>query len=115
MRARAMTVGGIGKEVLLVASRRRRLRRRPSGDGGQHRRGGCECPGGRAVRERARDPGWEHAAQSLILGSVTLTTFANWVYIFGHWPVIIAAAAVLYWEAARPLPHPAECSSSSRA
>jgi membrane-associated phospholipid phosphatase len=44
---------------------------------------------------------WEQAAQSLILGSYALTTLANWIYIWGHWPVIIAVASVLYVR--RPL------------
>jgi len=39
---------------------------------------------------------WEQAAQSLIIGSTVLVTLANWVYIWGHWPVIIGVAAVLY-------------------
>jgi hypothetical protein len=39
---------------------------------------------------------WEQAAQSAILGSAVLITLANWVYIWGHWPVIIGSAVVLY-------------------
>ncbi|HVF19721.1 MAG TPA: phosphatase PAP2 family protein [Mycobacteriales bacterium] len=40
----------------------------------------------------------EAAAQSLVIGSESLSTFANWVYIWGHWPVIIAT---LLWLAVR--------------
>ncbi len=46
--------------------------------------------------ERSLGISWEAAAQSLIFGRETFVTLANWMYIFGHWPVIIAAAAVLY-------------------
>ena len=46
--------------------------------------------------ERTLGIAWESAAQSLIVGSETLVTLANWVYIWGHWPVIIAAALFLY-------------------
>jgi hypothetical protein len=42
----------------------------------------------------------EAAFQSLIVGSGVLSTLANWVYIWGHWPVIIAT---LIWLA---LSHP---------
>lgn len=40
--------------------------------------------------------GWENAAQSLVIGSSVLVTLVNWIYIWGHWPVIIAAATFLY-------------------
>ncbi len=46
--------------------------------------------------ERSLGIAWEHAAQSVIVGSSTLVTLANWVYIWGHWPVIIVSAAWLY-------------------
>lgn len=36
----------------------------------------------------------EESFQNLVLGSHALTTFANWVYIWGHWPVI---AVTLIW------------------
>jgi membrane-associated phospholipid phosphatase len=39
---------------------------------------------------------WEHAFQSAILGHEWLVTGANWVYVYGHWPVIAASAVVLY-------------------
>ena len=38
----------------------------------------------------------ERGAQALILESDTWTTLANWVYIWGHWPVIITALLVLH-------------------
>lgn len=34
--------------------------------------------------------------QNLILGSRALVTLANWVYIWGHWPVIITVLAWLF-------------------
>jgi hypothetical protein len=46
--------------------------------------------------ERSLGIAWEGAAQSLIIGSNSLVALANWVYIWGHWPVIIAAAVTLY-------------------
>ena len=39
---------------------------------------------------------WEDAIQASIVGSDTLVTLANWVYIWGHWPVILSAAIALY-------------------
>jgi hypothetical protein len=39
---------------------------------------------------------WEEDLQAALLDSETLMTFANWVYIWGHWPVIIGTAVVLY-------------------
>jgi hypothetical protein len=39
---------------------------------------------------------WEAGAQAAIAGSSFLVTLANWVYIWGHWPVILASAVVLY-------------------
>jgi hypothetical protein len=39
---------------------------------------------------------WEHALQRPVLSSDVLVTLANWVYIWGHWPVILAVATVLY-------------------
>ncbi len=46
--------------------------------------------------ERSLGIAWENAAQSVIIGSSTLVALANWVYIWGHWPVIIVSAAFLY-------------------
>ena len=40
--------------------------------------------------------GWEHSVQSLVIGSTALVTLVNWIYIWGHWPVIIVAASLLY-------------------
>jgi PAP2 superfamily len=39
---------------------------------------------------------WEDTIQASVVGSDTLVTLANWVYIWGHWPVILSAAIVLY-------------------
>jgi PAP2 superfamily len=39
---------------------------------------------------------WEDTVQSAIVGSDLLTTIANWVYIWGHWPVILTTAVALY-------------------
>ena len=39
---------------------------------------------------------WEDALQSATVSSDALVTLANWVYIFGHWPVILGVATALY-------------------
>lgn len=39
---------------------------------------------------------WERPIQDALLGHDWVVTFANWVYIWGHWPVIITAGVVLY-------------------
>lgn len=39
---------------------------------------------------------WERAIQASILRSDVVVTFANWVYIWGHWPVILGTAVALY-------------------
>lgn len=38
----------------------------------------------------------EPALQSIIVGSEWLVNLANWVYLFGHWPVIIITGTWLY-------------------
>ena len=49
----------------------------------------------RAFEQHARID-WERPLQDLLLDHDWLATLANWVYIWGHWPVIITAAVVLY-------------------
>jgi hypothetical protein len=39
---------------------------------------------------------WEPRIQDLIIDHHALVTVANWVYIWGHWPVIIAVGVWLY-------------------
>jgi membrane-associated phospholipid phosphatase len=39
---------------------------------------------------------WEGAAQGAVIGHERLVDAANWVYIWGHWPVILPVAVVLY-------------------
>ena len=39
---------------------------------------------------------WEDAVQDSVLGSNVLVTLTNWVYIWGHWPVILGVATALY-------------------
>jgi membrane-associated phospholipid phosphatase len=51
--------------------------------------------------ERALGVFWEPWLQGLVDGSHALVTAANWVYIWGHWPVI---ALTLVWLVVR---HPA--------
>jgi membrane-associated phospholipid phosphatase len=46
--------------------------------------------------ERSLGIAWEHAAQSVVLPHLTLISIVNWVYIWGHWPVIVTAAVWLY-------------------
>jgi membrane-associated phospholipid phosphatase len=46
--------------------------------------------------ERTLGVAWEAQLQSLIVGHQSLVTLVNWIYIYGHWPVILTCAAVLY-------------------
>jgi hypothetical protein len=39
---------------------------------------------------------WEDGIQSAIVRTDVLVTLANWVYIWGHWPVILSVATALY-------------------
>ncbi len=39
---------------------------------------------------------WERSLQDAILRSDVWVTLFNWVYIWGHWPVILVAAVLLY-------------------
>lgn len=51
----------------------------------------------RLVRvERALHLAWEVRLQALLAGHETLVTAANWVYIWGHWPVIVVSSILLY-------------------
>ena len=40
----------------------------------------------------------EAAIQAPVVSSQTLATAANWVYVWGHWPVIVATMAWLVWR-----------------
>jgi PAP2 superfamily len=46
--------------------------------------------------ERSLGVAWEDAVQASIVGRDSLVMLANWVYIWGHWPVILSTAVVLY-------------------
>jgi len=39
---------------------------------------------------------WEGWLQSTVAGTDGLVTLVNWVYIWGHWPVILGSVIVLY-------------------
>jgi hypothetical protein len=39
---------------------------------------------------------WEDGVQGAIAGRDALVTLANWIYIWGHWPVILSAAVALH-------------------
>ena len=39
---------------------------------------------------------WEVRIQAATLGHDVPTAFANWVYVYGHWPVIAACGVLLY-------------------
>jgi len=39
---------------------------------------------------------WEGAVQGAIVGRDALVMLTNWVYIWGHWPVILGVAIALY-------------------
>jgi hypothetical protein len=46
--------------------------------------------------ERELRLAWESAVQGAIVKHDALVDLANWVYIWGHWPVILGTAVVLY-------------------
>jgi hypothetical protein len=46
--------------------------------------------------ERWLDIDWEDGVQGAIAGRDGLVTFANWIYIWGHWPVILFTAVALH-------------------
>lgn len=46
--------------------------------------------------ERALRLDFETRLQRVVLGSRTWVTIANWIYMWGHWPVIAASLLVLY-------------------
>jgi hypothetical protein len=39
---------------------------------------------------------WEDGIQAAIVGRDGLATLANWIYIWGHWPVILSTAVALH-------------------
>jgi PAP2 superfamily len=39
---------------------------------------------------------WEDGVQGAIAGRDGVVTFANWIYIWGHWPVILSTAVALH-------------------
>ena len=39
---------------------------------------------------------WEGTVQSIVAGSQALQDIVNWIYILGHWPVIIGAGVLLF-------------------
>jgi membrane-associated phospholipid phosphatase len=53
---------------------------------------------GRAILGFERDLGlaWEHDAQRLLSDREWLLDLANWIYIWGHWPVIAISGIWLY-------------------
>lgn len=51
----------------------------------------------RIVRaEQALDLAWEPSIQNAITPRDELVSFANWIYIWGHWPVILATGVALF-------------------
>ncbi|MER5912997.1 phosphatase PAP2 family protein [Streptomyces sp. NPDC001982] len=48
--------------------------------------------------ERGLHLGWESRLQSLVVDDHAITRILNWIYIFGHWPVI---ALTLIWLLSR--------------
>jgi hypothetical protein len=46
--------------------------------------------------ERMLGIAWELPIQGAILGHQASITLANWVYVYGHWPVIAVSAVLLY-------------------
>ncbi|MFN8224854.1 MAG: phosphatase PAP2 family protein [Gaiellales bacterium] len=46
--------------------------------------------------ERTLGIDWERALQGPVTGHEWLVDLANWIYIWGHWPVILSTAAILF-------------------
>jgi hypothetical protein len=46
--------------------------------------------------ERTLGIAWEGAIQGIVAESDVLVALTNWVYIWGHWPVILGTAVALY-------------------
>jgi hypothetical protein len=46
--------------------------------------------------EHALGVAWEESVQAVVLPQDTLVSLANWIYIWGHWPVIAVVAVALY-------------------
>jgi PAP2 superfamily len=46
--------------------------------------------------EEALGVAWELRIQPVVVAHGALLTFANWVYVYGHWPVIAACGVLLY-------------------
>jgi hypothetical protein len=46
--------------------------------------------------ERAVGIAWEGRLQAFVIGHETMVAVVNWIYIYGHWPVIAGAAVLLY-------------------
>jgi hypothetical protein len=46
--------------------------------------------------EQALGIAWEGAIQGLVAGNDALVALTNWIYIWGHWPVILTTAVALY-------------------
>lgn len=87
--------GGLAREVLVVAFAMLvyfGIRNATAGDAAE-----AAANAGRIVDlERTLGIEWEAGLQSATVGSDTLVTLANWVYIYGHWPVILGVATWLY-------------------
>ncbi|HEU4941822.1 MAG TPA: phosphatase PAP2 family protein [Gaiellaceae bacterium] len=51
-----------------------------------------------ALLRLERDLGidWEHRLQELVIDHRWLVAATNWVYVYGHWPVIVACGIALY-------------------
>lgn len=48
--------------------------------------------------ERRLGIAWESELQQIVAPSESLRTFANWIYIWGHWPVIVVTMVWLAWR-----------------
>ena len=46
--------------------------------------------------EQSLHVAWEDVIQESIVGSDVLVMLTNWVYIWGHWPIILGVATALY-------------------
>ena len=92
---RARVAGEVAKELLLIAAAGVTYAGVRELTEGNYQ---TAVDNGRAVHELEQKLGlaWESAAQSAVLPHSLLVDLANWVYIWGHWPVIAACALVLF-------------------
>jgi PAP2 superfamily len=87
--------GGLAREALLVALAivaYFAIRNATAGGANQ-----AAANAGRILRlENWLGVAWEQQGQGLIVGHDVLVMLTNWIYIWGHWPVVLGVATLLF-------------------